>query len=165
MTLALASLGIMQVPGGIVEPLIALSIVWIAIENCVYKQPTKYRFAVIFIFGLLHGLGFAAVLNYYGLPKDNFVSLLLAFNIGVELGQLSVLIIAFSIFSIILKKNWQSDHIRIPVSSKSSRNPVIKGITLFHIANSFPSNFGVYPPFGPSTIRLPSAPRLDEYIP
>ena len=115
-TLALASLGIMQVPGGIVEPLIALSIVWIAIENCVYKQPTKYRVAVIFIFGLLHGLGFAAVLNYYGLPKDNFVSLLLAFNIGVELGQLSVLIIAFSIFSIILKKNWQSDHIRIPVS-------------------------------------------------
>ena len=43
-------------------------------------------------------------------------TLLLAFNIGVELGQLSVLIIAFSIFSIILKKNWQSDHIRIPAS-------------------------------------------------
>ena len=82
-TLALAALGVVVVPGDIVEPLIALSIVWIAIENCVFKQASKWRPLVVFGFGLLHGLGFASVLSEFGLPKKNFVSSLLAFNIGI----------------------------------------------------------------------------------
>ena len=58
----------------------------------------------------------STVLNQYGLPKDNFISLLLAFNIGVEIGQLSVLIIAFIVLRLIFKKKWQSKRIRIPAS-------------------------------------------------
>jgi len=115
-TLLIVALGLIKIPGGIVEPLIALSIVWIAIENCVSKEPSKWRFLVVFMFGLLHGIGFATVLSYYGLPKDNFVSLLLAFNIGIELGQLFVLILAFMLVKLIFKKSWHSEKIRIPAS-------------------------------------------------
>ena len=68
-TLLLAGLGLIQIPGSIIEPLIALSIVWIAIENCISKEPSRWRFLVVFIFGLLHGIGFASVLNYYGFAK------------------------------------------------------------------------------------------------
>ena len=59
---------------------------------------------------------FASMLSQYGIPKDNFISLLLAFNIGVEIGQLSVLIIAFILFKLFLKKSWQNEKIRIPAS-------------------------------------------------
>ena len=115
-TLALAAIGLFQIPGTVVEPLIALSIVWIAVENCIFKNPAKWRYLVVFSFGLLHGLGFASVLSHYGLPKDNFMSLLLAFNIGVELGQLSILMIAFLLINLILNKSFQIDKIRIPAS-------------------------------------------------
>ena len=116
LTLALAALDIIEIQAIVVEPLIALSIVWIAIENCILKEPSEWRYLVVFNFGLLHGLGFAAMLNEYGLPKENFVSLLLAFNIGVELGQLCVLIIAFVLVKMLLKKGWQNEKIRIPAS-------------------------------------------------
>ena len=115
-TLILAGIGWIQLPGVIVESLIALSIVWIAIENCMFKKPTKWRFLIVFGFGLLHGMGFASVLSHYGLPKDNFLSLLLAFNIGVEIGQLSVLSIAFILLQLILGKSHKIDKIRILVS-------------------------------------------------
>jgi hypothetical protein len=115
-TLAIAAIGLIQIPSTIVEPLIALSIVWIAIENCVFRNPAIWRYLVVFSFGLLHGLGFASVLSHYGLPKDNFISLLLAFNIGVELGQLSILMIAFLLINLILNKSFQIDKIRIPAS-------------------------------------------------
>ena len=115
-TLALAALDIVKIQGDIVEPLIALSIIWIAIENCIFTKPSTWRFLVVFSFGLLHGLGFAAVLSQYGLPKDNFISLLLAFNIGVELGQLCVLIIAFSLVMVIFHKKRHMQKIRIPAS-------------------------------------------------
>ena len=115
-TLVLAAVGLFQIQGSVIEPLIALSIVWVAIENCLFKEPSKWRFLVVFSFGLLHGLGFASVLSQYGLPKDNFASLLLAFNIGVELGQLSVLIIAFLLANLILRKRRKIDKIRIPGS-------------------------------------------------
>ncbi len=115
-TLALAAIGLVKIDATIVEPLIALSIVWIAIENCVFKKPKQWRSLVVFTFGLLHGLGFASMLSQYGIPKDNFISLLLAFNIGVEIGQLSVLIIAFIFFKLFFKKSWQNEIIRIPAS-------------------------------------------------
>ena len=115
-TLLIGALSLIKDPGGIVEPLIALSIVWIAIENCVSKEPNKWRFSIVFIFGLLHGIGFATVLSYYGLPQNNFVSLLLAFNIGVELGQLFVLILAFIMMKLIIKDSWHSEKIRMTAS-------------------------------------------------
>ena len=115
-TLVLAAQGLVQLRGDIVEIIIALSIVWIAIENCLYKETSKWRYLVVFSFGLLHGLGFAALLTQYGLPKENFISLLLAFNIGVEFGQLAVLVIAFLLIKLVLRKNWYSNQIKIPAS-------------------------------------------------
>ncbi|MGH1366009.1 MAG: HupE/UreJ family protein [Calditrichia bacterium] len=115
-TLALAALGFIQIPADIVEPLIALSIVWIAVENCVFEQTNKWRPFIVFGFGLLHGLGFAAVLSAYGLPKGSFVPSLLAFNIGVELGQLLVLLIAAALVWFIRHKSWYRQRIQIPAS-------------------------------------------------
>ncbi|MEL6536435.1 MAG: HupE/UreJ family protein [Bacteroidota bacterium] len=115
-TLALAALGVVQAPVAIVEPLIALSIVWIAVENCYFKQTNKWRPAIVFGFGLLHGLGFATVLYAYGLPKDNFVPSLLAFNIGVELGQLLVLLGAAALFWFVRNKSWYRQWVQIPAS-------------------------------------------------
>ena len=115
-TLILAGFGLIQIQASIVEPLIALSIIWIAIENCLFKKLNRWRYLVVFIFGLLHGLGFATVLSHYGLPKDNFISALLAFNIGVEIGQLSILIIAFILFKILMKKNSKIKEIKVPAS-------------------------------------------------
>ncbi len=115
-TLALAALDIVQVPSTIVEPLIALSIVWVAVENCLFKKTNKWRPLIVFGFGLLHGLGFAAVLGEYGLPKGNLVPSLLAFNIGVELGQLLVLIAAAALVWFIRRKSWYRQRIQIPAS-------------------------------------------------
>ena len=115
-TLVLAGIGWIQLPGVLVESLIALSIVWIAIENCMFKKINKWRSLVVFVFGLLHGMGFATVLSQYGLPKENFLSLLLAFNIGVEIGQLSVLLLAFILIKIIWYKSHGFEKIRIPLS-------------------------------------------------
>lgn len=94
-TLALGALGLVTVPGSIVEPLIAASIVYVAVENIFARGLSRWRPAVIFGFGLLHGLGFASVLGEFGLPQDQFVPALLGFNIGVEVGQLTVIAIAF----------------------------------------------------------------------
>jgi len=124
-TLVLAAQGLVQLRGDIVEAIIALSIVWVAVENCLYKEPSKWRYMIVFAFGLLHGLGFAALLTQYGLPKDNFISMLLAFNLGVEFGQLAVLVIAFVLIKMIMKKNWYSNEIKIPASL------IIAGIGLF----------------------------------
>ena len=124
-TLVLAAQGLVQLRGDIVEAIIALSIVWVAVENCLYKEPSKWRYMIVFAFGLLHGLGFAALLTQYGLPKDNFISMLLAFNLGVEFGQLAVLVIAFALIKMIMKKNWYSNEIKIPASL------IIAGIGLF----------------------------------
>lgn len=115
-TLGLASLGMVAAPGYIVEPLIALSIVWVALENCLFKQASKWRPAVVFAFGLLHGLGFASVLSDYGLPKDDLVMSLLAFNIGVELGQIAVIVLAFVVTFYMRKRAWYRKVVQIPLS-------------------------------------------------
>lgn len=94
-TLALGALGLVNVPGSIVEPLIAASIVYVAVENIFARGLTKWRPAVIFGFGLLHGLGFASVLGEFGLPEGQFVPALIGFNVGVEVGQLTVIALAF----------------------------------------------------------------------
>ena len=96
-TLGLSIYGIVQLPSNIVEPLIAASIVYVGIENLFTQKLQKWRAAVVFAFGLLHGLGFASVLFEIGLPRDAFLEGLLAFNIGVELGQLSVIVVAFAL--------------------------------------------------------------------
>lgn len=90
-TLVLAALGIVAVPVRTIEVLIALSIVLLAVELARTRRDTltwRYPVAVSTCFGLLHGFGFAAVLGEIGLPQDGLVKALLAFNIGIEIGQL-----------------------------------------------------------------------------
>jgi len=94
-TLALAALGYVNLPGAIVEPLIAASIVFVAVENIWARGISLWRPYVIFGFGLLHGLGFASVLSEFGLPDGRFVAGLIGFNVGVEIGQLFVIAMMF----------------------------------------------------------------------
>lgn len=93
-TLALGALGMVSIPGEIVEPLIAASIVYVAVENIFFSGLSRWRPMVVFGFGLLHGLGFASVLADFGLPEDQFVPALIGFNVGVEVGQLTVIAMA-----------------------------------------------------------------------
>ena len=115
-TLALAALGFVKLQLSLVEPLIFLSIVWVAFENTFFKKTTKWRPLVVFSFGLLHGLGFATLLTEYGLPKDNFISLLLAFNVGVEFGQFAVLLAAFILVRLIYLKTEYKNQLKTPAS-------------------------------------------------
>jgi hypothetical protein len=116
-TLVMGALGVVHLPGNIVEPLIAASIVLIAVENIFTAKLTLWRPFVIFAFGLLHGLGFASVLSDFGLPSGLFVPALIAFNIGVEIGQLTVIAICFLTVGIwFRKKDWYHKVIVIPVS-------------------------------------------------
>lgn len=93
-TLALGALNIVTVPEHIVEPIIAASIVYVAVENIFFRGFSPWRPMVVFLFGLLHGLGFASVLQEFGLPAGQFIPALIGFNVGVELGQLAVIALA-----------------------------------------------------------------------
>ena len=94
-TLGLSMYHIINPPSRIIEPLIALSIVYVAMENILSPKLKPSRLVIIFIFGLVHGMGFAGALAQLGLPKDAFLLSLLMFNVGVELGQVTVIALAF----------------------------------------------------------------------
>ena len=102
-TLGLAMNNIIALPANIVEPLIALSIAYVGIENIFAKQLLKSRLILVFLFGLLHGLGFASVLIDFGMPQNDFAVALISFNVGVELGQLAVISTAFVILRLSIK--------------------------------------------------------------
>ncbi len=90
-TLALAVLDVVSVPAGPVEVLIALSIVYVAAENF-FVRDIERRWRLTFLFGLIHGFGFAGALREFGLPPDAVGLALAAFNVGVEVGQIGVVI-------------------------------------------------------------------------
>jgi hypothetical protein len=94
-TLGLSMYGLLRVPASIVEPLIAVSIAYVAIENLFLSELKPWRVGLVFVFGLLHGMGFAGVLTELGLPRGEFITALLTFNVGVEMGQLAVIGAAF----------------------------------------------------------------------
>jgi hypothetical protein len=113
-TLALAMYGVVSVPGRIVEPLIALSIVFIAVENLTVREVRPHRVALVFAFGLLHGLGFAGVLRELG---GDFVTALVSFNIGVELGQLAVIAAAWLLLTRWTREQtWYRRRVLVPAS-------------------------------------------------
>tara|TARA_X000000368_G_scaffold224151_1_gene176938 strand:+ start:1194 stop:2342 length:1149 start_codon:yes stop_codon:yes gene_type:complete len=117
-TLAMASLGIVKISPSIVEPLIAASIVYVAVENFYSKTLNLRRSIIVFCFGLLHGLGFASVLAEFGLPIQQFVPALVGFNIGVELGQIIIVLILFGVIGYWFNtKNWYRKLITLPISS------------------------------------------------
>lgn len=117
-TLGLSIYGVLSLSPAIVEPLIAASIAYVAIENIITAQLKPWRAFVVFGFGLLHGLGFAGVLNEIGLPRSEFVTALLSFNIGVELGQLAVIILAYLLIGLWWKaKDWYRARVVQPLSA------------------------------------------------
>lgn len=116
-TLALSSLGLINLSGDIVEPLIALSIAWMAVENIRQEEASQRRLWVIIVFGLLHGLGFASVLSEFGLPQEAFLMALFSFNVGVELGQLAVLAVAAVLLMAWSKKPSYRMFVQIPLSA------------------------------------------------
>lgn len=101
-TLALAASGVITPSPSVVEPLIAMTIAFVAIENLFFTDMTRWRPAVVFGFGLIHGLGFAGFFGELGLPPGQFWSALIGFNVGVEIGQLSVIGVA-ALFGIALR--------------------------------------------------------------
>ncbi|MDH5392753.1 MAG: HupE/UreJ family protein [Gammaproteobacteria bacterium] len=120
-TLSLSMLDVISLPSNIVEPLIALSIAYIAIENIFARdhdeKARKSRLIIVFAFGLLHGLGFATMLADFGMPDDAFATALISFNIGVELGQLFVVTAAFLAVGLWFgHKSWYRQAIIIPCS-------------------------------------------------
>jgi hypothetical protein len=96
-TLGLSMAGVLSLPAELVEPLIALSIVFIALENWFTDKLTPWRPYIVFGFGLVHGLGFAGVLRELGLEQSDFLFSLVSFNVGVELGQLAVILAAYGL--------------------------------------------------------------------
>ncbi|MEK6233926.1 MAG: HupE/UreJ family protein [Planctomycetales bacterium] len=116
-TLALSVHGVIALPSRLTESLIALSIAYVAIENIYTTELKPWRPVVVFAFGLLHGLGFAGVLGELGLPRQDFLQALIGFNIGVELGQLSVVLLAFLIVGRIEDDSWYRKAVVIPLSA------------------------------------------------
>ncbi len=96
-SLALAVLGVVSLRPSIVEPLIAVSIVYVGVENLFRRNLTPYRLWLVGAFGLLHGLGFAGVLFDLSLPAGQTLPALFGFNVGVELGQLAVIALASAV--------------------------------------------------------------------
>jgi hypothetical protein len=117
-TLGLAMYGIIKPPTSIVEPLIALSIVLLAMENIKSDKLNAWRIVVVFLFGLVHGMGFAGALSELGMPTYAFGTALLSFNVGVELGQLSIILGLYLLVSKTFSmRPWYRTRIVIPTST------------------------------------------------
>lgn len=104
-TLALAALGWVSVPASIVEPLIALSIAYVAIETMV-RGESRHRFFAIFGFGLIHGLGFAETLSFTDQVSWRLISSLLSFNVGIEFGQALIILLAYPLLLVARRFQW-----------------------------------------------------------
>ncbi len=116
-TLGLAMTGYLDIPERIVQPLIALSIAWIGIENVFLPHLSRHRLAIVFGFGLLHGIGFADALAEFGMPDGAFMTALISFNIGVELGQVAIIGLCLLAFGLWFRnRGWYRTLFVIPAS-------------------------------------------------
>ncbi len=117
-TLGMTIYGLVSVSPRIVEPMIALSIAYVAIENITTSHLKPWRVAIVFGFGLLHGMGFAGVLKELGLPRSEFLTALITFNAGVELGQLAVIGSAFLLIACWARtRPWYRPRFVVPASA------------------------------------------------
>ena len=112
-TVGLTVAGIISPPPEIVEPLIAASIAFVAIENVTFREMTKWRPGIVFGFGLLHGMGFAGALSDSGIPDDHFFSALIGYNLGVEIGQLTTVALAAVTLIVLLARTTSTERPRI----------------------------------------------------
>lgn len=117
-TLGFTMYGLVSLSPHIVEPLIALSVAYVAIENIVTGSLTLWRPVVVFGFGLLHGMGFADALREVRLPHREFLPALASFNVGIELAQLSIVAAAFLTVAMwYRKKPWYRPRLVLPASA------------------------------------------------
>lgn len=117
-TLGLSMYQIVKVPSNIVEPLISISIIYVALENIYTQQLKKTRIGIIFLFGLIHGMGFAGALSEIGLPQKAYFISLITFNIGIELGQITVILIAYTLVAKwVSQKQLYRSRIVVPISA------------------------------------------------
>jgi hypothetical protein len=115
--LALSMKNIIVAPGQVVEPIIALSIVFVALENIILSELKPWRIVLVFLFGLIHGLGFASSLNEIGLPPGKFFTSIVLFNTGVEVCQIIIIALVFLLLIKPLKnKIWYRHRIVYPIS-------------------------------------------------
>lgn len=106
-TLSLAALHVVTLPTRLVESLIALSIAYVAIENILRRpQVLRWRWRIAFGFGLVHGLGFASILEELALPRATLAASLVSFNVGVEMGQIAVVTVAFLTLRALQRASW-----------------------------------------------------------
>jgi hydrogenase/urease accessory protein HupE len=124
-TLSLAALDVVRIPSAIIEPAIAASIIYVAVENFTTREAGK-RWREALIFGLIHGFGFASALEELGLPKVKLITALAAFNCGVEIGQVLIVATAFGLLSAV--DRWQISGASGPV-----RNPALVHAVSFAI--------------------------------
>lgn len=117
LTLGLTLYGVVDLPSRVVEIAIALSIAFIAIENLSASRLRRWRPVVVFVFGLIHGLGFAHTFAERVIPPQDFLPALLSFNLGIELGQIAVVGIAFAAVSLWWKRETYQKHIARPASA------------------------------------------------
>jgi glucose uptake protein GlcU len=101
--------GVVEVSARIVEPLIAFSIAYVAIENLFINQSIRRKSIVVFLFGLIHGLGFATMLKEFEMNDDSFLTTLIGFNVGVELAQIVIVLSVIGVLLILrkLKLNYR----------------------------------------------------------
>jgi hypothetical protein len=116
-TLGLSMYHVIKPPASIVEPVIALSIMYVALENIFSPKLKKSRIGIVFLFGLVHGMGFASALGQLGLPQKSYLTSIVMFNLGVELGQVTVILSAYLLFGKWFgNKPWYRKGIVIPLS-------------------------------------------------
>lgn len=117
-TLGLAMYGLISPPAYIIEPIIALSIMFVAIENIITDKLRPSRVAIVFAFGMIHGMGFASALTELGLPRNQFLTSLITFNVGVELGQITIILLCWLLVGKwFAQKPWYRRRIVIPASA------------------------------------------------
>jgi hypothetical protein len=122
-TLALSTLGWVTIPGRIIEPLIAVTVLAVAVD-AVLRPRASARLAVTFAFGLIHGFGLSNVLRALGLSGRDLAPALLGFNLGVELGQLAIVAPLFPL--VIWLRNRQPTYVR-------ARNVLCGGVAVLAV--------------------------------
>jgi hypothetical protein len=117
-TLALSMKGILLAPSAVVEPIISLSILFVAVENILLTRLKPWRVGIVFMFGLIHGMGFASSLNEIGLPRNKFYTSILSFNGGVEIGQIAIISVTFLLLIVPMgRKPWYRGRAVYPLSA------------------------------------------------
>lgn len=116
-TLALVSLNLISISPNIIEPIIAATIIFTALSVLKKQELNSIKILIVLFFGLVHGMGFAGALAEIGLPANQFILSLLSFNFGLELGQITIILISLFLIKLAeMKLNWPLRTISIPIS-------------------------------------------------